>query len=345
VQINKPVKQQTKTPHPMINKTIKLAVSSAMLLGLLSSSAFADIKLNDSLTISGYLSGSYAAVHTTPGTTTDSLFKGLPSDSSQLLVKGTFAPVTAVASLYFVPNSSVSETNVLDANLTYDAGGGLSVTGGRFLSYMGYESFFTANNPEISFANGDFLGAIPGFHEGIRADYTSSTWTGGVALVDSLYNTGALKGDSELRKNAGLEGYFAFKGVTDLTIWAGVGYEYKGNLATHNTLLFDLWAEYALSKTVKLAAEYADKDGGTGNKGYNWLALANFTASDKASVAVRVSGEKMKNGGPEFTRGTIAPAYALTDKLTIRAEYTYTDYNNFGLEKANFYGLQAFLKF
>ncbi len=324
----------------MTKHAIKLAGSAALLLGL-ATHALADIKLNDNLSLGGYIEGSYQYTDPKPGASTDRF----NIDSSQLLFTASFKPVTGVVSLFYVP-SAPSATTVLDAYVTYDAGGGFSVTGGKFLSYMGYESFFTVNNPEISFANGDFLGAIPGYHEGVRVDYSDKDWSAGAALVDSDYNSpNYLKGDGELKKNAGIEGYVSYKGATDLTLWGGIAYDTKGNFDPHSVFLIDLWAQYQLDKKTAVAAEYANKDGGPTSKGYNWLGLVTYSFTDKVSAAFRISGEKMSSGGPGFIKYTIAPGVAVTDKLTVRAEVSYYDYTKFASTSAIFSGVQAFFKF
>ena len=96
----------------------------------------------------------------------------------------------------------------------------------------------------------------------------------GIALVDSVYSgPNYLKGDGELKHNAGYEGYITYKGIKDLTLWAGFAYDSEGNVIhkKDSILTFDFWAEFALSKDAKLAFEYATKDGGKGDTGTNWL--------------------------------------------------------------------------
>lgn len=323
----------------MTKHAIKLASSAALLLGLATSS-FADVKLNDNFSVGGYVEGSYQVTDPDPGPSADKF----NIDSAQLVFTGSFKPVTAVASLFYVPNAP-QETTLLDAYVTYDAGGGLSVTGGKFLSYLGYESFFTVNNPEISFANGDFLAAIPGYHDGVRLDYADKDWGGGVALLDSVGSPYYLKGDGELTHNAGFEGYLKYTGTTDLTLWAGAAYDTKGNFYTHSNLVLDFWAQYQMDKKTMVAAEYANRDGGVGSKGYNWLGLVTYAFTDKISCAFRLSGEKMSDGGPGFIKYTIAPGVAVTSNLTVRAEVSYYDYDKYTTSNATFVGAQAFFKF
>lgn len=328
----------------MTKYSSKMTGWAAGALLALVTTASAEIKLNDNFSVSGYIEGSYQYTAPKPGDSTDRF----NIDSSQLLFTTNFKPVTAVASLFYVPNAQ-QETTLLDAYVTYDAGNGLTVTGGKFLSYLGYESFFTVNNPEISFANGDFLAPIPGYHSGVKVDYGTKEFGVGAALVDSVYSPFYLKGDGELKHNAGFEGYFSYKAVENLTLWAGVAYDTKGSRdiasQAHAVTTLDFWAQYQVDKAVMVAAEYAHKDGGPGAKGYNWLALMTYAFTEKFSTAFRVSGEKLSDGGPSFTKFTVAPGVAITDKLTVRAEYSYYDYKDAATDKANYFGVQAFFKF
>ena len=324
-----------------MTKCVTQLGSLAVGLLIIAGSAVAEVKLNDNFSVAGYIEGSYQYTQPKPGPSTDSF----NIDSSQLVFITTFNPVKGVVSFFYVPNAT-KETTILDAYVTYDAGHGVSITGGKFLSYLGYESFFNVNNPEISFANGDFLAPIPGYHEGVKIDYSGKEWGSGVALLDSVYSGPYyLKGDGELKHNAGFEAYFTYKGVENLTLWGGLAFDTKGSFETHSITTLDFWGQYALSKATSLSAEFVTKDGGIGNKGYNWLVGATQAIDDKMSIAGRISGEKMSDGGPGFTKFTIAPSYAVTSQLTVRAELSYYEYKKFSKSKATFVGVQAYVKF
>ncbi len=337
----------------MTKHSYTLAGWATALLSLTVAS-FADVKVNDNLTVSGYAAGAYMNYKAKGVTSVDSLFdasKPIPGggDSNDVLTKFTlnFKPVTGVISLNYFPNvGGNSEFTVLDAYVTYDAGGGVTVTGGKFLSYMGYESFYPANMDQISYADGDFLAPIPGYHTGVKVDYADKTQGVGFAVVDSVYSPfGGTRGDGELKHNAGFEVYYTYTGITDVTLWAGAVYDTKGGFESHNVSIFDFWASYNATKTLRLAAEFVTKDGGPGAKGTNWILFANYTSSDKVTTTFRVSGEEMKSGGPKFVKYTVCPAYALTANLSVRAEYSYYDYTNYTSKSANFFGVQGVFKF
>ena len=324
-----------------------------------SASAFADIKINDNLTLSGYAVGAYMNYKPSNGPGVDSLFdasKPIPGggDSNDVLTRLTmaFKPVTGVISLNYFPNLPTSEFTLLDAYVVYDAGNGVTVTGGKFLSYLGYESFYPALMDQVSYANGDFLAPIPGYHTGAKVDYADKTMGAGFAVVDSVYSPfGGTRGDGEFKHNGGMEGYLTYTGITNLTLWAGFAYDTKGGFEPHDVTTLDFWASYQLTKEARVAAEFVSKDGGVdtlkgiNNKGTNWITFLNYTFTDKVSSTFRISGEEMSDGGPKFTKFTVAPAYAVNANFLVRAEYSYYDYNRYTSKHADFFGVQAVFKF
>jgi hypothetical protein len=335
----------------MIKHTSKLVWAASSLA--LVTSAFADIKLNDNITMSGYAAGGYSIYKADGQPSVDSLFdasKPVPGngDANDVLTKFTlnYKPVTTVISFNYFPNLPASEFTLLDAYVTWDAGGGMSFTGGKFLSYLGYESFYPANMDQISYADGDFLAPIPGYHSGLRFDYADKVQSFGVAVLDSVYSPyGGTRGDGELKHNAGFEAFYSYTGITNLTLWAGVAHDIKGGFETHSVTTFDVWAGYQVTKAARIAAEFVTKDGGLGAKGYNWLTFLNYSFTDTVSSTFRISGEQMSDGGPKFMKYTVAPAVALSANLSIRVEYSLYDYSNYWTKKANFAGVQAIFKF
>lgn len=304
--------------------------------------SFADVKVNDSLTVSGYAAGSYRITDPDPGPATDKF----DLDAVRTLFQTNFKPVTGVISVFYQPNAP-QDVTVLDAYATVDVGGGSTVTVGKFLSYLGYESFHIPDMAQVSYANGDFLGPIPGYHSGVKWDYADKETGFGLALLDSVYSgPNYLKGDGELKRNAGFEGYFVYKGIPDVTFWAGFAYDTKGNVIHKNDEIFtaNVWLSYNLTKDSSLGLEYVNKDGGLGDKGYNWLAFYGYNFSPKVFTAFRLGGEKMKDG-PGFTKFTVSPAYKVNDNFLVRAELSYYDYTKHSADSAMFFAVQTVFKF
>ena len=323
-----------------MNLRIKLAALTAIAAA---APAIADVKLNDTFTTSGYVVGSYQYDQPKGTTSTDKF----DLDAAKFLLSANLKPVTGTISFYHAPGAPDNLT-VLDAYATYDAGGGVSVTGGKFLSYLGYEAFDIPNMTQISYANGKFLGPIPGYHEGVRIDYADAEQSAGVALVDSVYSGSYyLKGDGELKHNAGFEAFYSYKGIKDLTIWAGAAYDTNGNVVhkDHDILTLDLWSQYQVTKEAYIAGEIVHKDGGLGDKGDDWLAELGYTFTDKVSSVFRIGGEHVDNNGPIAVKYTVSPTYTLTPNLSVRAEYSYTAYTRYTSKSENFIGVQGIFKF
>lgn len=315
---------------------------AALALLAASSPAIAEVKLNENFSAYGYAAASYRTIDVKPGSSDsdgalDTALLGL--NFKQSAISGT------VSGLY--THNGYDEFAVLDAYLTYKANDQFSFTAGKFLSYMGYESFYPIYMDQITFANGDFLAPIPGYHTGVRLDYSTEQSSAGVAVVDSVYSPySAVRGDAEIKDNAGFEIFYSYKGVKDLVLWFGFAADTAGGFhGNQSVTMFDFWTSYKVSDKVRVAAEYAVKNGGPGAKGYNWLGFLNYSISDKVNCTFRVSGEKLSQGGPGFTRYTISPAYVINEHFTIRAEYSNTNYSSAGIDSSNYFGVQTVLKF
>jgi hypothetical protein len=336
-----------------MNTRFKLASALSLAAAL---TASADVKVNEMLTVSGYAVAAYEYVSPDPGADYDSIFNGAkdtPSaDALKTMFQFNYKPVTANVSLFYIPNIPTgvmrNELTVLDAFVTYDAGGGLTVTGGKFLSYLGYEAFDPVNMNQITYGavTVGTLGAIPAYHTGLKIDYADKVIGYGFGVVDSVYSPfGIDKGDGEFRHNAGFEGYVTSTGLGDLKLWAGFAYDTKGNFQGHNVLTLDFWGEYAVNKETKIALEYCNKDGGEFSKGWTWLAYLSYAFTPNVSGVARVSGEKLegKTAGSDFTQYTVGPSFKVNDNFLVRAEYSYYDYDKGGSK--SLFGLQGVFKF
>jgi len=326
----------------MIKQSLRLAGWATSLLTL-AATASADVKLNDNFSVGGYTVGSYQYTKWDGSPATDRF----DLDAVKTLFTASFKPVTGVVSLFY-PGVAGNEVTVLDAYVTYDLGGGFSITGGKFLSYLGYEAFDPVNMTQITYG-APTVGAmfsVPAYHSGVRLDYSDAANTFGIALLDSVYSPYSIfKGDGELIHNGGVEAYYKYTGTKDLVVWAGVAYDTKGGFQPHNVTTLDLWVQYNVTKEVFVAGEIANTDGGVGKKGSSWLAEVGYAPSSPVSWVFRLSGDEPDSSvaAKKYTQYTICPTYKLTDNLSVRAEYSYYDYKNGG--KKSFFGVQALFKF
>jgi hypothetical protein len=345
---------------------MKLAVVAAFAAAL---PAFAQIKINDSVSVTGWTVGSYQYTGTKGSAgNLDTSSDSFNVDAAYLAA--TITPtknVTALVSFYYKPdteggiNGAGEEVTLLDANVAWAATDTLTITAGKFLSPLGYESYYAISDNMISLANQQFLAPIPGYHEGVNFVYAPDKTTSmGIGLVDSLYgaNAASTEGDGHLEHNFGTEGYIQYTGVENLTLWLGAGYDSKGGPQDplHDVYVVDFWASYQIDKTSSVAVEEIYKDGGDvafgvspTNKGSNWLAYYQYNFTDKLSSWFCFSGEDTSSlgavSGPRYWKASISPAYAITANLSVKAQYSYTKYSNFTAKDANFFGFQVAFKF
>ncbi len=341
-----------------MNHRLQLAAVLALAASV---TAYADIKVNDNLTFNGWAVGSYQYTQPKPGASFDSF------NLDAALLAAVVSPVkgvTGTISTYYRPSAeggvspSGGEATVLDAFVSYDAGSGLTVTAGKYLSYLGYESFYFAMDNMITLANQQFLAPIPGYHDGIKFDYAvDKTLTFGASLNDAEYQKpgyAATTADGELKHNAGFEGYVSFTGIPNLSLWAGVGYQTKtkpgvdtsGVTNPHGAAVtvWDVYGTYTIDKAISVTLEEIYKDGGLGNKGSNWLGYLQYTMSDQIYTWFCVSGENV-SGGPRYTKYSVAPTYVLNKNLSVRGQYSYTDYKGAAINSANYLGAEVIFTF
>ena len=292
------------TKHPTITTNMKThtKLAVAFLAAASSIAAQAADAPAPAVTFDGYAAAT-ADYTSTTGSSTSTM--GLTA--AKFGATGKFGNVTGYASLYY----GGSKTDLLDAYFTVDVGGGLTVTAGKFLSYMGYEAFDVPNMAQVSYAYTQF-NPVPAYHSGVKIDYSTATYGAGFALVDSLYGADAYKGDGDLKK-PGLEAYYTYKGIKDTTIWFGVA----DDVAT-KTVFYDLWASYALSKTDSIGAEVIKVE----SVGTEWLLAYTKGLNAKWSLTSRIS-EDLPTGGSSNMKYTLSPSYSVNDHFIVRAEVSY----------------------
>jgi len=316
-----------------MNTRFKFAAAVSLAATL---TAFADVKVNENFSINGYAVGSWTGTKVDGAGTNETRFDSGSNnlDSVKLGLLGTLDKLSGYGSIYYIPGAA-NEAGLLDAYVTLDTGAGVKLTGGKFLSYLGYEAFDPVNTAQLSY--GSTIFAIPGYHTGAKLDFSGKTFSAGVAVVDSIFHgaKGFFEGDREYSDDLGFEAFMSFTGIDRLTIWAGIASEDTHN-ATTDLFIFDLWASYALTDRITIAGEIdTQKDFADG-----WLAFLSYKFTDKFSTAFRISGVSWDAGG-EDTKYTVAPTIALNSNLSLRAEYSIGEGDSGDFD---FFGVQAVLK-
>lgn len=323
----------------MSKNVYKLLGGAAAASLVLAATSFADVKVNDNISVNGYAVGSYTSTHFDGGGSDDTYFEtGAPlanADAVKLGVLGTSGAFSAYGSILYIPGAA-NEAGLLDAYATYDTGAGFKITGGKFLSYLGYEAFDPINMAQLTY--GSTIYAVPGYHTGGKVDYSSKTFSAGVAVVDSVFggSKGFFEGDREYDDDIGIEAMVSYTGIDKLTVFAGIATE-NTDKAPNDLFIFNLWASYALSDKVTIAGEFiSQNDFMTG-----WLGFVSYKFSDKFSTAFRVSGNDFEDGDRD-TKFTIAPTYVVNSNVSFRGEFSMGD---FGGDDYTFFGVQAIFKF
>jgi hypothetical protein len=299
-------------------------ISGVAAFAAFAASASAEVAINENLSLDGYATA--AAVVTEGGNPSASKDKvlfdsGRVYDSALVAVNGKYEAFTAKASIYTVKsskNGTTADSGLLDAYVTYKTGD-FSVTGGKFLGWLGYESFHSVNNAFISYSMANYVSP---FSTGVKTEYTTKDYSTGVSVRDS--NSGALPaknffdGDGEFSDDLGYEAYFLYSGIEKVTVFAGAAYDDKadeaGQMAT-----FDLWVSYALTDKLTLAAEYASVKDTTS---FSWLTQATYAVSDALSVSARLTAQDNDAGTSNGFGYGVASTYTLSKNFALKGEVT-----------------------
>lgn len=325
-----------------MNTRLKLAAGLSLVASL---TAFADVKVNENFAVNGYAVGSWTTTSPDGGSNSETYFKNGTlfgnTDAVKLGLLGSSGPVSAYGSILYLPAAgSTNEAGLLDAYVTFDAGGGLKLTGGKYLSYFGYEAFDAPNMAQLTY--GYTIFAVPAYHTGVKLDYAAKTFSAGLSVTDSVYGgaKGFFEGDREFSDDVGIEAVVSYTGIEKLTLFAGIASEDTHN-ATDKLFIFDLWASYAVSDKVTLGGEFDLQEGGGALEGKGWLGFLGYKFTDRFSTAFRVSGFKADGGGND-TKWTVAPTIAISQNASLRAEFSLGEGDTWGDYK--FFGVQALIK-
>lgn len=316
-------------------------ISGLAAFATLAVSASAEVAINENLSLEGYAIGSAVVTEGTPAKNLQLLNSGRVYESAKIALNGKYDAFTSKVSLYNVKsglNGTGADAGLLDAYVTYKTGD-LAVTGGKYNGWFGYESFDSPNNAFISYGLSNYL--TP-YATGAKVEYLTKEFSTGISVRDTQTGTGGkfFEGDGDFSNDVGYEAYFLYTGIEKLTVFAGLGYQ-DADLASSSVSTYNLWASYALTDKVTLAAEYAHIEDSF--EDYSWLTQVAYAVSADLSVAARLTGfDAHKSANDGFGYG-VASTYTLTKNFSVKGEVTKSD-----LAAANdifSYAVQGLLKF
>ncbi|NDC74468.1 hypothetical protein EBZ70_04050 [bacterium] len=306
---------------------------------IIATAAQAEVKINENLAIDGYAIGSAVITHGTPDTNHTIVGKsGNAFDSVFVGVSGKYSVLSGRVSFQAAnpfDNTSSDTSGVLDAYVTYTAGN-VAVTAGKYLGYLGFESYHTPNNAFISYSNAFYYSP---FATGVKVDYTGDGFAAGISARDSQVVGGSnfATGDGEFSDDVGYEAFFSYTGIKDLTLFFGVGYE---NADGYDSVLEgDFWFSYNVTEKLGLAGEVTSVEDTTA---LSWLGQVSYKLTNELTTSGRVTYFDGK-GGDVIGYG-VASTYTFTPNFSLKGEVSLND-RNVGAPDTVQYALQGLFRF
>jgi len=305
-------------------KTKLLAVMAT--LGMVASASA--VKINNNLSINGFIDGSYAAIE---GANDKS--QSLEVDEVELnfvLNVGNVSGLVAIDS--DISNDAAGTAiqpgvGIEQAHFTYNINDAVSVTFGRYGKALGFEredpaGLYTYSrayqNDAFNFGNID-KNAV----EGLTLAYAADAYSVAVSLENQAGN------EADLQTNdLDFEISFTYTGIAGVNIGGGFFIDNEAS-ETAETDAVNVHVSRQFGKLL-LAGEYSQLD--TSSNGSDtanseadaYLILADYDFSDKLGVAARLSSQEQPGEG-DYDKFTIAPNYAITESLGAILEYSDVD--------------------
>jgi hypothetical protein len=305
----------------MKNKLLALLAT----IGLVGSASA--VKINDNISINGFIDTSWSSVDTSaPNDDND-----LDVDEVELNFLVNAGNVSGELHIDSGEANAGSSLDIEQVHFTYGFENGVSVQIGQFGSALGLEREDPAGLYTYSRAYGDNrynLGNVDSMGiqegnvgEGVRLAYSTDSISAGFAAYNGV---GAAEETSVPASSDDLNYEFSltFTGVENLSITAGV--QGQRNDGANDIDTTNLHAAYTLDKLL-LAAEYVNVDDENLNNDFSgFMILADYDINDKMGIAVRFSewDEIARGSTNESDQITIAPNYAITDSLGAILEYS-----------------------
>jgi hypothetical protein len=296
-------------------KKLKKLPMALTMMGLGAASSFAEIKVTDNLSVSGFLDMS---------STYDDVSEAMTASFDQLeldfMLK--FGNVSAQADINSLGGGAVEfEQGFITGSM-----GGLGLTVGKFLSSSGFEAAEPTGLYQFSVSknlDGPAGAVYGGYQNGVALSYGADKFALYGSVVSSVWNGS----DTDI-ETPGFEVQASLMPMEGIT--AKVAYLYENELTTVDDTgavtdstsqsLLNIWAQYAKG-AVTVAGEYNMLlDWGAADEtGHGWLAMANYKVTDQLAATVRYSGIKVGDLDPD-TEITFSPSYALTGNWLVLAE-------------------------
>jgi hypothetical protein len=289
------------------------------------------VKINNNLSINGFIDGSYAATEAA-GAKTQEL--GLDEvEINFVLNVGNVSGLVAIDSSVDGNNDGDTDDaqeglNIEQAHFTYNINDAVSVTFGRYGSALGLEredpaglyTFSRAYSDGSAFNFGNIDAAAV---EGVTVAYSADVYSVAVSLENEA---GADLQINDLDYEIAL----TYTGIADVNIGAGFTVDNEAAGTQENDAVnFHVSRQFG---KLLLAGEYSTIDANDNGSGAGsgdrdaYMILADYDVNNKLGVALRLSSEEL-TATTDYDKFTIAPNYAITESLGAILEFSDVDNN------------------
>jgi len=296
-------------------------------LGMVASASA--VKINNNLSINGFIDGSYQMID---GSTAAADDQSLSVDEVELDFIVNVSNVSGELHLDAGPSFNDGDAiGVEQAHITYSLENGVSFTFGNYGSALGFEredpaGLYTFSRAYGDFTNGNenqfnFGNVDENDREGLTVAYSAENFSV-AASIESASSDSRLVEDNDLN----LELAFTYTGFNHVVLGGGFFFDNQRDSADENDAL-NIHASRQFGKLL-LAAEYSEIQN-TARDRDAYLILADYDFNDKVGVAVRFSNNEQSTVDQgDYEKFTIAPNYAITESLGAILEYSDVENNN-----------------
>jgi hypothetical protein len=307
-------------------------------LGMVASASA--VKINNNLSINGFIDGSYENVN---GGTAASERQSLEVDEVELNFIANVGNVSGFISYdSHFGGANHAGVSLEQAHISYNINDSVSISFGRYGRSLGLEgedpaglytysrAYSDGYNAEgenqgsaFNFANID---GVPGSVDGVTITYSADAYSLAISLENTSAEAGTLNSD-----DLDAEISFSYNGLQNTVIGGGYLIDNEQAGVQSETNAMNIFVTRQFGKLL-VGAEYSELDtdhngeaGASDDDRDAYLVLLDYDYSDKLGVALRLSStEKAANGG-DVDRFTIAPNYAITESLGAILEYSDID--------------------
>jgi len=295
-------------------------------LGMVASASA--VKINNNLSINGFIDGSYQSVE---NDTNIADSQSLSVDEVELDFIVNVGNVSGEIHVDAGPSFNDRDgIGVEQAHMTYSLDNGVSFTFGQFGSALGFEredpaGLYTFSRAYDSDTDNDNdtdgndrvfnLGDVDSYaYEGLSIGYSVENLTLAASIQSAASDSRSIE-----TNDLDIEFSFAYTGFAGATIGGGYRYDNEDNTSNEVDVL-NLHISKQFGKLL-LAGEYIASESDNQDKD-GYMILGDYDFNDKVGVALRFSNNEQDGTRGDYEKLTIAPNYAITESLGAILEYS-----------------------